>query len=372
MSGPPPNEPDLAAPPPELAPPAELAAPPPMDRPWVTRVLAAANIVVWIVTVALGASIISPSPEWLIDHGGNLGAITLEGEEWRLFTSMFLHIGVLHLAMNMIGLLAGGRIIERMFGHLGFAAIYLIAGLAGSLATALRPGVVSAGASGAIFGVLGALGAYYVVHRGRMDLRSTRDATGLLVVVGYNVVFGFTQSDIDMYAHLGGLAAGFLCGLALEVGRGEPSGEEASRRRGPRTAAVAVLGLAAVIGGAFAAPAPVDKDRAAIEAFAAVEAKALARWNELVDQIQAEAVTEDQVADAIEQDILSPWRAARDAFEQSGAGGPLREPMLEYIRLRQEGWRMIAEGMRAKDAELVQRGQARLQEAEAAAGKLLQ
>jgi len=252
--------------------------------------------------------------------------------------------------------------VEPLFGRIGFAAIYLISGLVGSVATALRPGVVAVGASGAIFGVLGALGAYYVVHRGRMDMRASRDATGLLVVVGYNLVVGFTQSGIDMYAHLGGLAAGFACGLAIELGR--------RGARLPRTLAVGAIGLAAVIAAAFLAPAPVDEDRRAILALAPVEQKALARWGELVDQSRTGAITDEQTAAAIEQDILPPWRAARDALDRSGLGGPMGAKLLEYMRVRQEGWELMAEALRAQDGDAFERGHKRFLEADQLAGKL--
>lgn len=342
--------------------PIEPAAPLPKHTPWVTIVLAAANIGVWLITVALGASLIDPSPERLFDLGGNLGAVTLAGEEWRLFTSMFLHSGVMHIGMNMVGLIGGGRLVERVYGRFGFAALYLISGLAGSLATALRPGVVSVGASGAIFGVLGALGAHYALHRERMDQSIAKEASGLLVFVGYNIIFGFTQTGIDMYAHLGGLAAGFLCGLAIEVARRGP--------RMPRTVAVAAIGLAAVIAGALAAPAPRDEAHGAVQLFIATETKVLARWNELVEQARRDAIGDDQLADAIEQDILPPWRDARDAFDRSGAGGPQRATLLGYLRARQEGWEAIVGGLRVHDADAVKRGQQRLEEADATARKL--
>jgi rhomboid protease GluP len=355
---------------PPQAPPAAIAdeppPPPPRFMPWVTYALAAANVAIWILCLALGASPIDPSPLWLLDHGGNLGAITLDGEEWRLFTSMFLHAGVLHVGMNMLGLVGGGRLAERLFGRPGFAAIYLISGLAGSVATALRPGVVSVGASGAIFGVLGAVGAYYALHRERMDQATAKEASGLLVFVAYNLVYGLQKAGIDMYAHLGGLAGGFLCGLALELGRGE--------RRGRRTAAVAAIGLAVVIGAAFAVPAPVDpaqEERKAFQTFAAIEQKVQARWSELVGQARRQEVTDDALAAAIEQDILAPWRAGRAAFERSGAGGARREAVLAYLRDMQAGWELVASGLRQRDGAAVERGVKRLQDTGAAAAKSL-
>lgn len=384
MSEPPPEAPAPADPPSdggkpialEPAPPPEPAAaiaddeqqqpPPPRFMPWVTYALAAANVAIWILGLALGASPIDPSPLWLLDHGGNLGAITLDGEEWRLFTSMFLHAGLLHVGMNMLGLVGGGRLAERLFGRPGFAAIYLISGLVGSVATALRPGVVSVGASGAIFGVLGAVGAYYALHRERMDQATAKEASGLLVFVAYNIIYGLQKTGIDMYAHLGGLAGGFLCGLALELGHGE--------RRGLRTAAVAVLGLAAVIGAAFAVPPPVDpaqEERKAFQAFAAIEQQAQARWSELVGQAQRQEITDDALAAAIEQDILAPWRTGRDAFERSGAGGDRREAVLAYLRDMQAGWELVASGLRQHDGGAVERGVKRLGDTGAAAAESL-
>lgn len=335
----------------------------PKLTPWVTLALAAANVAVWLVTLALGASPIEPSPQWLADHGGNLGSITLDGEQWRLFTSLFLHIGVLHLGMNMVGLLIGGQLVERLFGRLGFAAIYLISGLAGSLATALRPGVVSVGASGAIFGVLGAHVAYFMLHRERLDQRIARDSIGLLVVVGYNLVLGFTTPGIDMYAHLGGLAAGCLCGLALEVRRGE--------RRLPRTAAVGAVGLAAVIAAAHVAPPPPDENRAVLE-LASVEKQVLARWAEITDQARRLVLSEEQLADAIERDILPAWHVARDRFARSGAGGSRRELLLEYTRLREEGWTVMAQGLRAHDEAMEERGVEQFRRADEVAKKALE
>lgn len=222
-------------------------APAPHYIPWVTVVLAAANIAVWLVTIGLGADPLTPSAQWMFEHGGNAGPFTLAGEEWRIVTSMFLHYGIVHLAMNMVGLVGGGRLVERTYGRRSFFAIYVTSGLAGGLASALRTGVVSAGASGAIFGSLGSLGAFYLLHRDRMDRAVAKEASGLLIYVAYNVVFGFTQPGIDMYAHLGGLAAGFVVGIAL-VGRGQ----RAPRMR--RTGLVSALAIGIVVSGILLAP----------------------------------------------------------------------------------------------------------------------
>ena len=128
-------------------------AQPALAFPYVTVALAALNVIVFGVAVAAGADPMSPDPDTMFELGGNFGPVTLAGEPWRLFTSMFLHYGILHLAMNMLGLLDGGRHVERMYGRAAYIALYVFAGLAGSLASALSGQAVSAGASGEIFGV---------------------------------------------------------------------------------------------------------------------------------------------------------------------------------------------------------------------------
>ena len=351
--------PSPPSPSPQRPPSPSPPSPPPQRHvPWLTYALAAANVAVWLLTIALGASPSSPTAQWLLDHGGNQGARTLDGEPWRLFTSMFLHGGVLHLGMNLLGLIGGGRLVERLFGRLGFAAIYLVSGLAGSLASALRPdaSVVSVGASGAIFGVLGAAGAYYVLHRERMDQHAAREASGLVMCVVYNIIFGLQQSGIDMFAHLGGLAGGFCCGLALEVGR---AGGASPRR----AAVVGAVGLAAVLAVALLAPSPMRAEREAFQALAAVEERVDARWTELLGQLQRQAITGDQLAAAIEQDVLAPWRTAGEVFRQSGAGGRKRDALLEYVAARQEGWALVISGLRAHDGDAMDRGVLRLKEA---------
>ena len=206
----------------------------------------------------------------MLEHGGNYGSATLGGEPWRLFTSMFLHYGVLHLAMNMLGLIDGGRHVERMYGRAGFVALYLVAGLAGSLATSLRSNVVSAGASGAIFGVFGAFGAFLLLHRDRLDKEEvTKQSRGLLIFLVYNLYIGITAQGIDVVAHLGGLGAGFLAGLALELGT--HTGPSTIRR----SLAVAVIGCALVFAATLIAPRPVN----ALADLAEVEGVVLERWN---------------------------------------------------------------------------------------------
>jgi rhomboid protease GluP len=153
----------------------------------------------------------------LVAWGSNVGRLTLNGESWRLLTSMFLHGGLLHLLFNMVVLYQAGQLAERIFGSLRFTGLYLIAGLCGSLASVLwNPHVNSVGASGAIFGIVGGLFAF--IHREHSGVPPTvvKDLRGsLLPFLLFNIGAGFLYPHTDNAAHLGGLAGGWLAGHLL-------------------------------------------------------------------------------------------------------------------------------------------------------------
>jgi len=314
----------------------EMNAP---SRPWVAIFLAIANVAVFVWEVSAGADLMRPTAPWMLAHGGNYGPVTFDGEQWRLFTSMFLHYGVLHIAMNMLGLLDGGRHVERMYGHAGFVALYVVSGLAGSLASGIRGQAVSAGASGAIFGIFGAFGAFLLLHRGRLDRETvSRQARGLMIFLAYNVYFGLAAKGIDLVAHLGGLAAGFVCGLALEAGTDEKPSTAA------RSALVLVLGSALVVGASFAAPHP----RNARMELAKVEHEVITRWNELITDAKAMRIDDSKFADAIDNELLPAWRKAHAAFLDD-ADAPARAELLHYIEEREEAMVQIVDGVRTNN-----------------------
>ncbi len=176
--------------------------------------LAAANILVFLVLSAMGDT---EDGYFMLRHGACYTPAILEGEYYRLFTGMFLHFGIYHIAYNMLCLLLMGNYLEEIVGSVRYAVIYLGAGLAGNLLSMgleLRSGsfAVSAGASGAIFGVMGAL--FYVVLRGRGQVGSgTAGRMGMMLVL--MVLQGFADTGTDNAAHIGGLAAGFLLAVLL-------------------------------------------------------------------------------------------------------------------------------------------------------------
>ncbi len=185
-------------------------------KPYVTWSLLAINVFIWLLTRAAGAVDDSNDTETLLRFGAMFGPNIVQGEYWRLFTAMFLHAGITHLAFNSFGLLIFGFQVERFFGHARFAAVYVLAGLAGSAASFMfTSGGVAVGASGAIFGILGALVAFFVNHKDMLGEMGRQTLTGLLVLAGINLVVGLSTPGIDNFAHVGGFGAGFALGMAL-------------------------------------------------------------------------------------------------------------------------------------------------------------
>ena len=182
-------------------------------QPTVTWLLLVANVLVWLAAESAGGT---EDPRVLLDFGAMFSPFIAEGQYWRLFTAMFLHAVLIHLAMNGFGLLIFGQLVERAYGHLRFLILYILAGLFGSVASySLNTIVIGAGASGAIFGILGALAAFFVVQRQTFGKAARRNVLGVLVVAAISLGYGLITPQIDNWAHFGGFAAGFALGLAL-------------------------------------------------------------------------------------------------------------------------------------------------------------
>jgi rhomboid protease GluP len=163
----------------------------------------------------------SQSSWTLLRCGGNFKQATLHGEPWRLLTSIFLHGGVLHLAVNGYALYSLGRLVERLYGMLRFFSIYLLAGISGSAASAVlgEASRLSVGASGAIFGLLGATLVVMLWLRGLFPEGWRKQVIiNLLVVLGLNLYIGYSLSMVDNAAHLGGLVGGALAGFFFVPG----------------------------------------------------------------------------------------------------------------------------------------------------------
>jgi membrane associated rhomboid family serine protease/Flp pilus assembly protein TadD len=159
----------------------------------------------------------SPTTDQVIRWGGNYGPLTLGTQPWRLVSCLFMHLSPAHLIANMWALFVLGRLAESLYGRWSYLAAYLLSGLAGSLASLLwNPLGVSAGASGAIFGIAGALIATLFVGKLPLPQRSIRPVLLTLVFwAGFDLLYGIWKAGVDNAAHIGGLLAGLILGVLV-------------------------------------------------------------------------------------------------------------------------------------------------------------
>lgn len=327
----------------------------------ITPALIAINIAVFIVMAALGISVLGGRADEYLRFGANFAPLTTGGEWWRLLTCTFVHLGIVHLAFNLWALWDSGWITERLYGNAWFAALYLFAGVAGSSASMLwNQHAVSAGASGAVFGVYGALLAYLARERGSVPqaaLNRLRISTSTFVV--YSLFYGFAQSGIDNAAHLGGFAAGFAMGLIFARPL-DPS----VRRTGNagRALLAALLVAAALPTAALLTPDTSRIYRQAlalqreIDTFSAEAGRLIAAFKGVVDQARAGKISEAEALRELRATILPAWNAAvaQLAGVELDAKAPSRpnyELLLRYASARRDMMAALADYMETGNPE---------------------
>lgn len=180
----------------------------------VNGILIAANVLVFLYLEITGSS---EDAYFMYTKGAMLASAVLEdGEYYRLLTAMFMHFGISHLLNNMLILFVLGDNLERALGHFKYLIFYLACGIGSNYISMMLKGadamVVSAGASGAIFGVIGGLLYAVSVNRGRLEDLSTRQL-GIMVIL--SLYFGFTSTGVDNAAHVSGLVLGIVFGIIL-------------------------------------------------------------------------------------------------------------------------------------------------------------
>ena len=180
-------------------------------KPIFTYILMAIQVLVFILLEMKGGS---TNTETLIDFGAKYNPLIMEGEWWRFFTPIFLHIGLTHLILNTLSLYFVGIIVERIYGSFRFLLIYFFAGFIGSVASFILMPNISAGASGAIFGLLGALLLFGILHP---NLFFRTMGWNVIVILMINLVITFSSSAIDSAGHIGGLIGGFLAAAIVRL-----------------------------------------------------------------------------------------------------------------------------------------------------------
>jgi rhomboid protease GluP len=238
--------------------------------PVVTRTIVAINACVFVAMGASGVSWADPSYQDIVRWGGDFSPLTMSGEWWRLFTSTFVHIGIVHIVLNMWCLWDLGPILERLMGWKAFLVTYAVTGIAASEASlAWTPMGGGAGASGAIFGVAGAFFSFLLLKKAPISAAfAKRLRKSLSAFIFYNLFFGVVALRVNNAAHFGGLVAGLILGAVIPCvlpRTPDTSGEStaappiyslgdssAGESHAGVLAAVALLSACALVAGAFA------------------------------------------------------------------------------------------------------------------------
>ncbi len=190
---------------------------------FITPLLLLINLLIFILMAIFGVNILEPEIEQLLFWGANYRPTTLSsGGWWRLISNFFIHIGIFHLLFNMYALIYIGALLEPQLGKARFLCAYLLAGLLGSVASIYWNYLtVSAGASGAIFGLYGVFIALLTTNLIEPNSRKHL-LTSILLFVGFNIFIGITGQGIDNAAHIGGLLTGLLIGYAFYPSLAQP------------------------------------------------------------------------------------------------------------------------------------------------------
>ena len=325
---------------------------------WVTPLFVLLSVLGFVVPLAL-SGFVAPGLAATTYEFANVPGLVLAGQWWRLATALFLHAGLVHLALNMWALWSIGRLTERLYGQGRYFCAYILAGLIGGLVSiAWDPTRWSIGASGAIFGVFGAFLAY-LGHPATQVPRAIMRAHWLpnLLFVVFNLLVGAFQQGVDNAAHVGGLLAGLALGVALT-----PTSAN-KKLRTPWAARLAALAL--LVGGGSAAlgfsgaldQEPPLNDRFAIDHpwYVPGEARNLAAWQRLAGMSAAGVMSQMQLAEGFRTDILPFWAQAQArllnaASDEAENERDYRLAVAEYAQLRLDLVKAIVEATSGKDA----------------------
>ena len=322
---------------------------------WVTPTLVVINVAIFLAMIVGGGGLLTMPLGLVLEWGANFGPKTLAGEWWRLFTCMFLHFGLIHIGFNMWVLRDLGRLLERLVGNAGFIVLYVVSGIFASVASlAWNSGVVSAGASGAVFGACGALLGFLARRRDTIPARVLKPLrSSLFAFVGYNVFFGAMLPGIDMAAHIGGLVAGFFCGLVLS----QPLSAEMAARRWRRNLVCLVAASAILPVAISLLPAAQPDVETVWLQVARIHEETLREYLQLDARAQRGALTDAAFADEIETKIRPRWKEAQTKLESLASAPQANQTFLNqwsrYMSLREQSWQQLVAGLREGDDQKI-------------------
>ena len=323
-----------------------------------TLLILAANLAVFLLMLLFGAGWWHTPNGVQLTWGANFGPATQDGQWWRLFTAMFIHFGVIHLALNMWALWDVGRLVEQLYGRWRFGLLYLGSGVVGNLVSLVMQGnqAVSGGASGAVFSLYGALLVFLWRERRQVDRGEFRWLFGgALAFSTLMLVLGHLVQGIDNSAHAGGLVAGMLLGALLALPWTQHS---------PPTLRANVAGLLALLvslaGLVDRLPPPTYllgdelRVRAAIEAFLVQDQSTSRVLDKLLRQSASDPQTFDALAGQIETDVSAVYARSFEQLRQTSPGSTAPsaatlEALRDYADMRTEATRELAQSIRARD-----------------------
>ncbi|MBS0324371.1 MAG: rhomboid family intramembrane serine protease [Proteobacteria bacterium] len=325
----------------------------------VTWALIAVNTLIFLAMLRSGAGFWYRSSDLYLAWGANYGPATGDGQWWRLGTAMFLHFGLIHLGMNMLALWDAGRLAEKVFGSIRFLFLYLGAGLAGNLFSLVTHDgqTVSGGASGAIFGLYGALLVFAWCHRRRLHPAEFRwlfwgAGAFALVMIGA----GQWLAVVDNAAHVGGFMAGAGLGVLLMPIFDGPSSVDWKFRSGAGVLLASILTALALN-----IPAPSYRwsnelaARKGIERFLRQDAEIASSWQAMITDRQRGRLSFSQLAGEVDTRVADRYE---DSFEQISRlnvdpavpSAALLDSLQTYAARRRDAARDLAEGLRGGDA----------------------
>jgi rhomboid protease GluP len=308
---------------------------------FVTPVLINLNILIFIVMIISGVHILEPDTEDLVRWGANFKPVTLDGGWWRLITCCFLHIGIIHLLMNLYALVYIGLFLEPLLGSRRFLAAYLLSGVVASVTSLWwNDLVVSAGASGAVFGMYGV---FLAMLSTNLVSKSFRKAilTSIVLFIIYNLANGL-KGGIDNAAHIGGLISGIIIGYAFY-----PSLKKPGELRMELTTTLALILVVVASGFLVYRSLPnniVEYDRK-MEEFARLESLALELY-----QLPANA-SDEQILKEINTRGIYYWNQCVDLISEADRSDlpeiiHLRnKKLLEYCNLRIKSYELITKAI---------------------------
>ena len=331
----------------------------------VTTGILVVNVAVFAIMLFAGAGFWHTPNGVQLAWGANFGPATQDGQWWRLFTALFIHFGVVHLALNMWALWDVGRLVEQLYGRWRFAALYVVSGLLGNLVSLVLHGnqAVSGGASGAIFSLYGALLVFLWRERRNVEPGEFRWLFGGAVVFSSLMLgVGFVVQGIDNAAHGGGLLAGALSGLVL-ARRWGSKGVAPSPYLAWTTAALMVVCTAVLV---WCLPEPSyrlgeeQKARDAIQQFLGEDQRVSRRWGSLLANRSHNAQSFNELAGEIDTDVAAVYERSFEQLVAAQPGGAAPsatklEQLQNYANERAEAARELSQGLRAQDPAQINR-----------------